>query len=89
MRRTSVLLEDATYEQLAQRARRRGTTVSEELREVLERALEDEPNPNAAWLEIAGIGSSEGAYPPVDSDEAKEEMAREIWRHRMGREPDW
>ena len=94
MRRTSILIEEATYERFAHRARRRGTTVSEEIREFLKKVDEDEPNPNQWLLDLADemaalMEPREGSFPPVDSDEAQDEMGRAIWRDAMNREPDW
>lgn len=51
-KRTSILLPDEIYERLQHRARRDGTTVSEEIREVLARDCEAE-NPNQWLLDLA------------------------------------
>ena len=94
MRRTSILIDESTYEAFARRARRRGTTVSEEIRETLNESVQEEPNPNQAWLDLADAITAvaeprPGPFPPVDSDEAKDEMVRAIHRDAMNREPDW
>lgn len=51
-KRTSILLPDELYERLQDRARRQGTSVSDEIREILERDCKDE-NPNQGWLDLA------------------------------------
>lgn len=94
MRRTSVLLDNAAYERLKQRARRRGTTVSEEVREAVEGLLEEEPNPNQGLLDLADEFArlaewKPGPFPPVDSDEAMDQMMRDRYRQKFNREPDW
>ena len=90
-RRTSILIEESTYERFAHRARRRGTTVSEEIREFLKKVDEEEPNPNQWLLDLADqfkdIDWKPG--PSIDSDEFKDQMARDVWRDAMNREPDW
>ncbi len=86
--RTTLLLDKAIYERYRLRARQRGTTVSEELRKVLEQNVEEE-NPNQWLLDLTGAGRSGGGFPPADSDEAKEQMVRKIYRDAMNREPDW
>ena len=84
-KRVTVLLAADTYGRLARRARRRGHTVSEEIREAVDRLLEEE-HPNQAWLDFAReveampLGPDRGPLPPVDSDEAREEAARGIYR---------
>ena len=91
MRRTSILLEESAYELLALRAKRNGTTVTAEIREAVDRVIQDEPNPNQ-WLldladEMADIEWQPG--PAVDSDEFKDASARAVYRDAMNREPDW
>ncbi len=93
LRRTSILLDEETYELLACRARQHQRSLSEEIRSALAESVEDY-NPNQAWLElfdsIAEVAEwKPGPFPPVDSDEAKEQMARAIYRDAMNREPDW
>jgi plasmid stability protein len=51
-KRTSILLPDDIYEHLRRRARQRSTTVSDEIREVLQRDCADE-NPNQWLLDLA------------------------------------
>lgn len=89
-RRTSILLEPETYERLAARARRHGTTVSDEIRRVLEEAICDE-NPNQGWIEFAEEMSTYDwkPGPPIGTREAEEEMVRGIYRDSFNREPDW
>jgi hypothetical protein len=92
-RRTSILLEPDLYERYVHRARQKGTTVSEEIRRVLEEAVCDE-NPNQAWLDLFAVAEElaeprDRDFPAADSDEAKEEMIRDIYRDAMNREPDW
>ncbi len=95
--RTTLLIGREVYERYRLRARQRGTTVSEEIRRALDKDLEEE-NPNQPLLNLArelqeiaaASGTSpEGPLPPVDSDEAKEQMVRDIYRDAMNREPDW
>lgn len=86
--RTTLLVDKEIYERYRLRARRRGTTVSEELRRALEKDVEEE-NPNQWLLNLTGAGNSGGGHPPADSDEAKEQLVRKIYRDAMNREPDW
>lgn len=51
-KRTSILLPDELYDRLRHRARQHSTTVSEEIREVLERDCQDD-NPNQWLLDLA------------------------------------
>ncbi|MCE7928712.1 MAG: hypothetical protein HUU14_06705 [Dehalococcoidia bacterium] len=97
LHRTTFLLGKDVYERYRLRARQRGTTVSEEIRRALEKDLEDE-NPNQRLLELAGdireIATSSappagGPWPPADSEEAKEQMVRDLYRDATNREPDW
>jgi Arc/MetJ-type ribon-helix-helix transcriptional regulator len=93
-KRTSILLDAEKYGRLERRARQRGHTVSDEIREAVDKLL-DEEHPNQAWLDMARRvdetppGPDRGPFPPVDSDEAKEEAARAIYRDSFNREPDW
>jgi plasmid stability protein len=90
LRRTSILLDEETYELLACRARQHQRSLSEEIRAALAESVEDY-NPNQAWLDLADE-FKEFTFkpgPPVDSDEFKEEMVREIYRDSFNREPDW
>lgn len=74
-RRTSILLEQEQYERLESRARRRGHTMSEEIRETLGRSLSEE-NPNQGLLDLIGIASGAGKPASwIDSDEFRDEMA--------------
>ncbi len=95
--RTSLLLDKAIYERYRLRARQRGTTLSEELRKVLEQDIEEE-NPNQWLLDLAAEIQEDlkthpappgGPWPPIDSDEAQDQMARDLYRDAMNREPDW
>ncbi len=95
--RTTLLVDKEIYERYRLRARRRGTTVSEELRRALEKDVEEE-NPNQSLLNLARelqeiAASSEPPpgrpWPLVDSDEAKDQMARDLYRNATNREPDW
>jgi len=90
MKRTSILLDNGTYERLERRARSRGTTVSEEIRQALERDLADE-NPNQWLLDLADSLADDDwkAGPAVDSDEARDRRARDLYRDSFNREPDW
>jgi plasmid stability protein len=89
-RRTSILVDKATYELYEARARRHGTTVSNEMRRVLDEAVCDE-NPNQAFIELmedmAKYDWKPG--PPYGSQEAEEQMVRDMYRDNLGREPDW
>jgi len=95
--RTTLLLDKSTYERYRLRARQRGTTVSAELRKVLEQNVEEE-NPNQWLLDLAAEAQEYlktnprppgGPWPDIESDEAKDQMARDIYRDAMNREPDW
>ncbi|MBE7520597.1 MAG: hypothetical protein HS107_15280 [Thermoflexaceae bacterium] len=86
--RTTLLIGREVYERYRLRARQRGTTVSEEIRRALEKDLEEE-NPNRWLLDLTAAGDGGGHFPPVDSDEAREQMVRDIYRDAMNREPDW
>jgi len=95
--RTTLLLDKAIYERYRLRARQRGTTVSAELRKVLDRDVE-EANGNQGWLSLATQIQEDlkthpappgGSWPPIDSDEAQDQMARDLFRDAMNREPDW
>lgn len=77
--RVTLRLDREIYERYRLRARRRGTTVSQELRRALEKDVEEE-NPNQSLLNLTGVGNSGGGHPPADSDEAKEQMVRDIYR---------
>jgi metal-responsive CopG/Arc/MetJ family transcriptional regulator len=73
-RRTSVLLEQEQYDRLDRLARQRGTTVSEELREAVDRALAKEERGESL---VSLIGMFSGASKPatwVDSDEFRDEL---------------
>ncbi len=89
-RRTSVLLDDSTYDRLERRARSQGSTVSEEIRRALERDLADE-NPNQWLLDLAdSLADMEWTDgPPVDSQEAQDRRARDLYRDTFNREPEW
>lgn len=88
-RRTSILLEEHLYRRVARRAEQEGTTFTDQVREALEEHVRD-GGPDETWLEdLIGIGHSGNGLPSVDSDEARDEMAREMWRRNMNREPDW
>ncbi|MFN0145598.1 MAG: CopG family transcriptional regulator [Dehalococcoidia bacterium] len=79
-RRTSVLLEQEQYDRLERLARQRGTTVSEELREAISRALAVEA-PAEGFASLVGMFS--GASKPaswIDSDEFRDELARAVRR---------
>lgn len=91
MRRTSVLLPEFAFERLKQRARRRGKTVSEEIREAVETVLEEEGNPNQGLLDLAELFKDVAwkPGPSIDSDEFKQQMAKDIFRDAMNREPGW
>jgi plasmid stability protein len=90
-RRTSILLDEPAYESLRARAKRHGTTVSGEIRLAVQQLLAEEENPNQAWLDLADAYKDVEwkPMPPAGSDDAKEQLARDIFRHKMGREPDW
>jgi hypothetical protein len=89
-RRTSILVDRETYERFEMRARRHGSTVSDEMRKVLDDAVCDE-NPNQGWLdlmeEMASYEWKPG--PPYGSKEAEEQMVRDMYRDAFDREPDW
>lgn len=87
-KRTSILLPDDLYGRVERRARRRGTTVSEEIRELIELGCDDD-NPNRGWLALSGLIKEALPGPPVDSDEFRDEFARAIYRDSFNREPDW
>jgi hypothetical protein len=91
-RRTSILVDRETYERYEMRARRSGTTVSDEMRKVLDEAVCDD-NPNQGWLELmeemAKYDWKPGPFPPVDSPEAEDQMVRDMYRDNFDREPDW
>jgi hypothetical protein len=90
VRRTSILIDEATYELLAWRARQNQRSVSEEIRDSLDASVRDY-DPNQPWLDLADQ-FSEFTFKPgptIDSEEFKEEMAREIYRGSFNREPNW
>ncbi len=84
--RTTILLEEETVERLRNRANRRGSTLSAEIREAVAEYLADD-DPNAGLKALIGMGASDGSRPPFDSDEAQEEMAQSIYRDAMGLGP--
>ncbi len=89
-RRTSILLDDGLYRRVVRRASEEGTTVTEQVRVALEEHLGDSDESDEDWLEgLIGIGASGGKFPPIESGEAKDQMARDMWRRNMNREPDW
>lgn len=96
-RRRSILLDPDLDQKVERQARQRGTTYTEVVREALEKHVDpgnEHPNP---WLdlidEIQRIAEEDGLpnVPrfPIDSPEAKEQMARDRYRHKFGREPNW
>lgn len=89
-KRTSILLPDELYDRLRHRARQHSTTVSEEIREVLERDCQDD-NPNQGWLDLAEAFKDVDWKPgsSIDSNEFKDEYVRWIYRDSFNREPDW
>jgi hypothetical protein len=94
MQRTSVLLDDEKMARLRTRARRKGTTVTQEIRAAIDRVLDEEaeePNPYLETMRRFDSleGVKYGPHLPVDSDEAKLHAAREIYRDAMNREPDF
>lgn len=94
MRRTTILLEVAQFERLKARARRRSHTLSDEVRAVIDQALDREPDDtNHPLLEL--VRKMEALGPPrpglwidIDSEEGKLQAARDIYRDAMNREPD-
>lgn len=96
MKRTTVLLDDKSLEQLRRRAIRRGTTVTEEVREAVENVLraEEEVDTSRWLMELVDAVDAMGPPRPgprvdVDSDEGKLQAARDIYRDSMNREPDF
>lgn len=96
MKRTTIILDDSSMERLRMRARRRGTTVTEEVREAIDQVLdtEEQGDSNRWLLDLAR--KMEGMGPPrpgprvdIDSDEGKLQAARDIYRDSMNREPDF
>jgi hypothetical protein len=98
VRRRSILLDEDLDRRIEWRARERGTTFTEAVREALEKEFsETDENPNQ-WLlelidELESIVAEEGGRRverfPVDSINARAEMARARYRQKFGREPDW
>ena len=97
MRRRSILLDESLDRRIERRARELGATFSDVVRETLDKHIDEgdeSPNP---WLdlieEIQEIVDEEGLPDvprfPIDSPEAKEQMARDRYRHKFGREPNW
>ncbi|MEX1103322.1 MAG: ribbon-helix-helix protein, CopG family [Dehalococcoidia bacterium] len=96
-RRRSILLDEELDRRVERRARARGTTYTEAVREALAKEFwETDENPNQ-WLldlidELRQIGEEDGyrGVPPVpvDSFEARQQMARDRYRHKFGRKPD-
>ena len=95
MRRTSIMLDESDYEVLEQRAKCSGTSVSQQIRLAVARLVDEEDDvANQRWLaaaeEIIAVGARQpGPHLDVDSDEAKLEMTRAIYRDAMNREPDF
>lgn len=83
MRRRSILLDEDLDRRIEGRARERGTTFTDAVREVLEKEFgETDENPNQWLLDSIGIVDSGGTYPPIHSDEGRD-MLRS---YRGGRE---
>ena len=81
MKRTSILVGERTYDTFADRARRRGTTVSEEMRRVLDSdaSSTDEGHLDPRFIELCGMVEGPLPGPSIDSDEFKEEMANAVF----------
>ena len=86
MYRTTILLEEEMVERLRSRANRRGSSLTAEIREAVAEYLAED-DPNAGLKALIGMGTSHGDYPPVDSDEAKEDLIRWIERDSFGLDP--
>jgi hypothetical protein len=98
MRRRSILVNDDLDRRVQRQAQQRGTTYTEVVREALEKHVDECDENPGQWLldlgdEIKEIIAREGLpnVPrfPIDSDEARLQMARDRWRHKFGREPDF
>jgi hypothetical protein len=86
----TVLLPNDLYYRLSRRAKLRGATVSAEIRDSLERVLDqEEPNPNQAWLDLAEEFSKFEwkPGPQFGSEEWKEEWARDIEADSFNMDP--
>ncbi|MEX0783369.1 MAG: ribbon-helix-helix protein, CopG family [Dehalococcoidia bacterium] len=96
-RRRSILLDEELDRRVERRARERGTTYTEAVREVLqEHFSEAEENPNQWLLDLAQEISAlpvearvHGPFRPIDDPDEQDRMARDQWRRNMNREPDW
>jgi metal-responsive CopG/Arc/MetJ family transcriptional regulator len=60
MHRTQISLEEAQYERLAQEARRLRISLSELIRRLVSRYLDQQPAPEKALDQIAGIATGTG-----------------------------
>jgi hypothetical protein len=87
MRRRSILLDESLDRRIERRARERGTTFTDAVREVLEKEFgDDEENPNQWLVDSIGVVDSGGTYPPIDSDEGRELLRRYMEARRTGRQ---
>ena len=94
MKRTTVLLDDATFEQLKASARRRGKTVTHELREAVDRFLLSQETDSAQRLiALAAANDSfeglrHGPHPDVDSEVARKQATKSLYEDMTDGAPD-
>lgn len=96
--------EEEIYRQLEERARRHGRSVNDEIRAAVERALAlaeratgaaSVGNPNQGWSALAESVERlpsrrpDPTLPAVDSEDARRQAARGVYRRSMNREPRW
>ncbi|MGI8925715.1 MAG: hypothetical protein ACR2HN_03590 [Tepidiformaceae bacterium] len=76
----TILVDDGHYERLRERARMRGVTLSDEVREALDAHLGQSADGGSWLLELAELFKDVQwkLGPGIDSDEFKEEMARHV-----------
>ncbi|MGH2608650.1 MAG: ribbon-helix-helix protein, CopG family [Tepidiformaceae bacterium] len=84
-RRRSILLDPELDRKVERRARERGTTYTEVVREALEKQLDEgDENPNQWLIDSIGVVHSGGKFPPIDSEEGRELLRRHMESRRSG-----
>lgn len=80
--RTTILIDDATYEQLRVAATRRGVTVSDEVRAALAEHLATRGDTNAWFYRLAEAGANyDWSGPPIDHERIDELIRKEAAEH--------
>lgn len=80
-RRTQVLLDEGRHERLRQRAQRTGSSIGELVREAIDVAYPDEPQPLSAGEAAAALLDSEPM--PVDDWPVMKAERNEMWEEHL------